>query len=396
MNFDYTGRDPLGQTHDGAIDAATRDEAIQTLNRDGLQVIKISEGDDGLNLFPRRLTRSDIIYTTTQLAIMVDTGINLATALQGLLEQEDNPTLHKLLTALKKDVEAGECFSAAVARHPRYFDKTFVALIRASEQTGTLGEMLDHIADYMRKDLESRSKVRSALAYPVVMMVLAMSVTTFLLTFVMPKFTPLFARKGIKLPSTTVFLMHLSEAMTEYWYAWLAGAVVLVVGFLYGRRTDVGRMALDYLRLNMPILGPMFRKVCISRSIRSLGAMVQSGVSVLEALKLSAEVSGNYYYEKAWKDALEEVTNGSRISEALAGNDLFPRTLIQMIGSGEDTGRLDYVLKKVSGYYDGEVETALKTATSMLEPMMITVMGVVVGGIGMSVMLPIFTLSRSH
>ena len=396
MNFDYTGRDPLGQTHDGAIDAATRDEAIQTLNRDGLQVIKISEGDDGLNLFPRRLTRSDIIYTTTQLAIMVDTGINLATALQGLLEQEDNPTLHKLLTALKKDVEAGECFSAAVTRHPRYFDKTFVALIRASEQTGTLGEMLDHIADYMRKDLESRSKVRSALAYPVVMMVLAMSVTTFLLTFVMPKFTPLFARKGIKLPSTTVFLMHLSEAMTEYWYAWLAGAVVLVVGFLYGRRTDVGRMALDYLRLNMPILGPMFRKVCISRSIRSLGAMVQSGVSVLEALKLSAEVSGNYYYEKAWKDALEEVTNGSRISEALAGNDLFPRTLIQMIGSGEDTGRLDYVLKKVSGYYDGEVETALKTATSMLEPMMITVMGVVVGGIGMSVMLPIFTLSRSH
>lgn len=396
MNFDYTARDPLGQTHDGAIDAATRDEAIQTLNRDGLQVIKISEGDDGLNLFPRRLTRSDIIYTTTQLAIMVDTGINLATALQGLLEQEDNPTLHKLLTALKKDVEAGECFSAAVTRHPRYFDKTFVALIRASEQTGTLGEMLDHIADYMRKDLESRSKVRSALAYPVVMMVLAMSVTTFLLTFVMPKFTPLFARKGIKLPSTTVFLMHLSEAMTEYWYAWLAGAVVLVVGFLYGRRTDVGRMALDYLRLNMPILGPMFRKVCISRSIRSLGAMVQSGVSVLEALKLSVEVSGNYYYEKAWKDALEEVTNGSRISEALAGNDLFPRTLIQMIGSGEDTGRLDYVLKKVSGYYDGEVETALKTATSMLEPMMITVMGVVVGGIGMSVMLPIFTLSRSH
>ncbi|MCA9119009.1 MAG: type II secretion system F family protein [Planctomycetaceae bacterium] len=396
MNFDYTARDPLGHTHDGSIDTATRDEAIQSLHRDGLQVIKISEGDDGLNLFPRRLSKSDIIYTTTQLAIMVDTGINLATALQGLLEQEENPTLHKLLSALKKDVEAGECFSTAVARHPRYFDKTFVALIKASEQTGTLGEMLDHIADYMRKDLESRSKVRSALAYPCVMLVLAISVTTFLLTFVMPKFTPLFARKGIKLPSTTVFLMHLSDAMREYWYAWVAGLLVLTAGFLYGRRTEIGRMVLDYVRLNMPVLGPMFRKVCISRSIRSLGAMVQSGVSVLEALKLSAEVSGNYFYEKAWKDALDDVTNGSRISEALSGNDLFPKTLIQMIGSGEDTGRLDYVLKKVSGYYDGEVETALKTATSMLEPMMITVMGVVVGGIGMSVMLPIFTLSRSH
>lgn len=396
MNFEYTARDPLGNTHDGSIDAATRDEAIQTLNRDGLQVVTIAEGDDGLNLFPRRLSRSDIIYMTTQLAIMVDTGINLATALQGLLEQEDNPTLHKLLSALKKDVEAGESFSASLARHPRYFDKTFVALIKASEQTGTLGEMLDHIADYMRKDLESRSKVRSALAYPCVMLVIAMNVTIFLLTFVMPKFTPLFTRKGIKLPSTTVFLMHLSETLTEYWYAWLAGVALLVVGFLFARRTEVGRMVLDWLRLNVPILGPMFRKVCISRSIRSLGAMVQSGVSVLEALKLSAEVSGNYFYEKAWKNALEEVTNGSRISEALAGNQLFPKTLIQMIGAGEDTGRLDYVLKKVSGYYDGEVETALKTATSMLEPMMITVMGVVVGGIGMSVMLPIFTLSRSQ
>lgn len=283
MNFEYTARDPLGNTHDGSIDAATRDEAIQTLNRDGLQVVTIAEGDDGLNLFPRRLSRSDIIYTTTQLAIMVDTGINLATALQGLLEQEDNPTLHKLLSALKKDVEAGESFSASLARHPRYFDKTFVALIKASEQTGTLGEMLDHIADYMRKDLESRSKVRSALAYPCVMLVIAMNVTIFLLTFVMPKFTPLFTRKGIKLPSTTVFLMHLSETLTEYWYAWLAGVALLVVGFLFARRTEVGRMVLDWLRLNVPILGPMFRKVCISRSIRSLGAMVQSGVSVLEA-----------------------------------------------------------------------------------------------------------------
>jgi len=396
MNFEYTARDPLGQTHDGSIEAATRDEAIQSLHRDGFQVTDISEGDDGLSMFPRRLSKSDIIYTTTQLAIMVDTGINLASALQGLLAQEDNPTLHKLLTALKKDVEAGEAFSSAVARHPRYFDKTFVALIRASEQTGSLGEMLDHIAEYMRKDLESSSKVRSALAYPSVMLVMAIGVTTFLLTFVMPKFTPLFARKGIKLPSTTVFLMHLSTTLTNYWYLWLAGIVLLVVGFLLGRRTDLGRKTLDWLRLNMPILGPMFRKVCISRSIRSLGAMVQSGVSVLEALKLSAEVSGNYYYEQAWKHALEEVTNGRRISEALTGNPLFPKTLIQMIGSGEDTGRLDYVLKKVSGYYDGEVETALKTATSILEPLMIAVMGVVVGGIAMSVMLPIFTLSRSH
>lgn len=396
MTFDYSARDPLGHMHEGTIDAATRDDAIQKLNRDGLQVLKIEEGDDGLSLFPKRVRKSDIIYTTTQLAIMVDTGINLATALQGLIDQEDNATLRKLLVELKGDVEAGEAFSDALARHPKYFDRTFVSLIRASEQTGSLAEMLDHIANYMRKDVENRGKVRSALAYPGVMVVLAIGVTVFLLTFIMPKFTPMFSRKGIDLPSTTRFLMWMSEALTQYWYFWLAGAVLLVLGFVFGKRTEIGRIVFDWIRLNMPILGPMFRKVCISRSIRTLGTMVQSGVSVLDALQLSSEVAGNYYYEKAWAHALEEVTNGSRICEALADNTLFPKTLIQMIGSGEETGKLDYVLKKVSGYYDGEVDMALKTATSMLEPLMISVMGVVVGGIGMSIMLPIFTLSRSH
>jgi type IV pilus assembly protein PilC len=394
MNFEYTASDSLGHTHEASVEAESREEALQKLHRDGLQVINIEEGDDGLNLFPRRVRKSDIIYTTTQLAIMVDTGINLAAALQGLIDQEDNPTLQRLLIELKQEVEAGEDFSAALAKHPKYFDKTFVALIRASEQTGTLGEMLDHIANYMRKDLESRSKVRSAFAYPGVMLVLAIGITAFLLTYIMPKFTPLFSRKGVELPSSTVFLMWVSDSLTEYWYIWLAVVVSLVVGFLFARRTHYGRMGLDWMRLNLPIIGPMFRKVCISRSIRTLGAMVQSGVSVLDALQLSSEVSGNFFYERAWQHALDEVTNGSRISEALSGNPLFPKTLLQMIGSGEETGRLDYVLKKVSGYYDGEVDTALKTATSMLEPLLISVMGVVVGGIGMSIMLPIFTLSR--
>ena len=396
MTFDYKARDPLGHTHESSIEAASRDEAIQKLNRDGFQVLQIEEGDEGINLFPKRIRKSDIIYTTTQLAIMVETGINLASALQGLIDQEENPTLQKLLIELKGDVEGGEAFSAALARHPKHFDKTFVALIRASEQTGSLGEMLEHVAGYMRKDVENRGKVTSALAYPSVMLVLAIGVTTFLLTYIMPKFIPLFERKGIKLPSTTVFLIWLSESLTQYWYLWLAGTLLLIIGFFFGRRTEIGRKTLDWLRLNVPILGPMFRKVCISRSIRTLGTMIQSGVPVLDALQLSSEVAGNYYYEKAWTEAMEEVTNGRRICEALAGNPLFPKTLIQMIGSGEETGKLDYVLTKVSGHYDGEVDLALKTATGMLEPLMISVMGIVVGGIGMSMMLPIFTLSRSH
>lgn len=396
MNFDYKARDPLGHSHESSIEAATREEAIQKLNRDGFQVLHMEEGDDGINLLPKRIRQTDIIYTTTQLAIMVETGINLSGALQGLIEQEENATLQKLLIELKGDVEGGEAFSVALARHPKYFDKTFVALIRASEQTGSLGEMLEHVAGYMRKDVENRGKVKSALAYPGVMMVLAIGVTTFLLTYIMPKFIPLFERKGIELPSTTVFLIWLSGSLTQHWYLWLVGVVALAAGFFFARRTEIGRMSLDWLKLNAPILGPMFRKVCISRSVRTLGTMIKSGVPVLDALKLSSEVSGNYHYEKAWADAMEDVTNGSRICEALTGNPLFPSTLIQMIGSGEETGKLDYVLQKVSVHYDSEVDLALKTATGMLEPIMISVMGVVVGGISMSMMLPIFSLSRSH
>lgn len=396
MNFDYKARDPLGHTHEGAVEALSRDEAATKLQRDGLHVVSLEESDAGLNLFPRSIRRSDIIYMTSQLAIMVDTGINLATALHGLAEQEENPSLQKLLMQLKSEVEAGESFSVALGRHPRYFDKTFVALIRASEQTGSLGAMLDDVANYQRKDLDSRSKVRAALAYPTVMLTLAIAVTAFLLTYIMPKFTPLFSRKGIKLPTMTVVLMHISDALLQYWYLWLLGVALLVVGFMYGRRTQIGRMTLDWFRLNTPIVGPMFRKVCLSRSIRTLGTMVQSGVPVLQALQLSAEVSGNYYYERAWQHVLNEVTNGRRICESLHGNPLFPKTLIQMIGSGEETAKLDYVLKKVSGYYDGEVDNALKSATSMLEPLMISVMGVIVGSIAMSMLLPIFTLSRAH
>jgi type IV pilus assembly protein PilC len=354
------------------------------------------QDDDALELFPRRISRGDIIYTTSQLAIMVDTGINLAAALEGLREQENNPSLRRLLGQLKSDVEGGEDFSTALAKHPRHFDKTFVALVKSSEQTGTLGEMLDHVACYMRKDLDNRGKVRSAMTYPAIMLVMAIGVSIFLLTYIMPKFTPLFTRKGVKLPTITSVFMQISDYLIDYWYAWLLLAIVSGIGFYVFRRMDFGRRCIDSLKISLPVLGPTFRKVILSRGIRTFGTMLNNGVPMLDALQLTADVSGNARYEAAWLRAKNEVTNGSRVCDALRGNPLFPKTLVQMIASGEQTGRLGHVLEKVSSYYDGEVETSLKTATSMIEPLMISVMGVVVGTIGLSLLLPIFTLSRSH
>jgi type IV pilus assembly protein PilC len=269
-----------------------------------------------------------------------------------------------------------------------------VALVRASEASGTLAEMLDRIADYLRARMESRAKVRAAMTYPAVIAALAVGVTIFLLTYIMPKFEPLFTRKGVDLPQMTVFMMSASRALIDYWYAWLAGAVAAVVGLIYWKRTESGGRTWDGMMLNLPLLGPLFRKIILSRSISTLGTMIASGVSALDALRLCGESAGNRLYHELWENVRERVTAGDQICEALAGQSLVPPTLVQMIASGEQSGRLDEVLLKVSSFYDREVETSLKSATSLIEPMMICVMGVVVGTIGLSLLLPIFSLSR--
>ena len=394
MKIRYKVRDPLGRSHEGQVEAVSQEDARQLLQRDGFEVMEIFDGKDDGELFPRRIKKSELIYAVNQLAIMIDTGVSLSLALHGLSEQEENLTLKKVLLDLKGRVEQGDDFSTALACHPKHFDRTFVSLIKASEQTGSLGAMLDRIANHMQNEQETQAKVRSAMAYPSVMLCLAIGVTIFLLTFIMPKFTPLFLRKGIALPKPTEWMMMTSEGLVHYWWVWLLVSSILIGGFMLGRRTDRGRKVLDWVKIHIPVFGPLYRKVTISRGIRTLATMLKSGVSVLDAIRLTAEVSGNYYYERVWTHVLRELTQGSQICDALDGNPLFPHTLIQMISSGEETGKLDYVLGKVSSYYDREVETALKTTTSLIEPIMITGMGAVVGTIGMSIMLPIFSLSR--
>jgi type IV pilus assembly protein PilC len=396
MSYKFRARDRLGKIQEGTLEVEDRDEATESLTREGLSVLTLEESDDDddLPLISRGVSQKDVIYTASQLAIMVDTGITLSSALESLRRQEGNPRLKAVLGELKSHVEAGEDFSAALARFPKHFDKTFVALVKASEQTGTLGQMLERISNYLRTDMETRGKVKAALAYPGIMLCVAIGVTAFLLTYVMPKFTPLFQKRGMKLPTPTIVLMALSESIINYWYIWLASLVALIVAFLYFRTTGAGRRAIDWLKINFPVTGTMIRKVIISRSIRTLGTMVKSGVSMLEALKLTAEVSGNAFYREAWLGVVDQVTDGRKICDALEGNQLFPTTLVQMISSGEETGRLDEVLEKVSSFYDRELELHIKTTTSLIEPVMIVVMGFVVGGIAMSLLLPIFQLSR--
>ena len=392
--FTYSARDPLGTIHSGSLVANTVEEAVQQLRRSGFQVVKI-DAETGLPGFlSPRISKNDIIYVTSQLAIMVETGITIAAALETIADQEQNPKLKRVLADVQQAVESGEDFSTALARYPKHFDETFVSLIRASEATGTLGEMLDRIAGYLRKEKDTRSNIRAALTYPAAMLSLSICITIFLLVYILPKFEPLFTRPGAKLPSSTKFLMALSESLLGYWYLWIVGTVALIVGVVLFRRTETGRNVLDYAKLNIPLFGSLFRKVAITRSIRTLGTMLASGVSVLDALQLSSEVAGNIYYRRMWEGVIHEVTTGKRICEALNGNKLMPPMLVRMISSGEDSGKLDKILQRVSAYYDTEVDNAIKTATGLIEPIMITFMGAVIGGIAMSLLLPIFSLSK--
>ncbi len=394
MNFEYAVRDSLGRSVEGTIEAVSMDEARQSLRRDGFNVVDLHEAEAGGGFSLRGVSRQELIYATAQLAVMVDTGITLSAALSGIVEQEENPKLRRILRELKEKVEAGEDFSEALAEYPNLFDKTYVALVKASEATGSLGPMLERIGAYLRKELETRNKVRAAMAYPAIMMVAACGVTAFLITYILPKFMPIFKARGSDLPGPTVLLMSVSDAFTDYWQFWLVGIVIVVGGLIWGKRTPEGRRYLDWVKINAPIIGTLCRKISISRGIRTLGALLGAGVPVMDSLRLASAVSGNVYYESLWQNVLEEVSSGKRICEILHDSPLFPRVLTQMISAGEEAGKLDVVLEKISNFYDSEVETSIKTVSGLIEPIMIAAMGVVIGTIGLALMLPIFSLSR--
>ncbi len=360
-----------------------------------LHALEAEEVGDEFSLFARRVRKADVMYTTTQLAVMVETGVTLAEALAAIIEQEENPTFRRILKAIRREVESGNDFSAALAEYPKIFDHTYVSLIRAGEATGMLGGMLDRIARHLRKEIEARSKVRAAMIYPCVMFTMAVGVTIFLLTFVLPKFMPLFEARGVELPIPTKVMLAISHAVVGYWMWWVAGIVALLTAFVIVKRTESGGRAWDATKLNLPVVGNAIQKIVLSRSVRTLGVMVQAGVPVLDALKLTSQISGNRLYAEIWLRVIDEVTAGKEIHTALLGSPLFPSTLVRMIAAGEDTGKLDVVLQRVSDYYDQEVETSVKAATGLIEPIMIGVMGVIVGGIGLGLLLPIFSLSSA-
>lgn len=338
--------------------------------------------------------RDDVIFFTTQLAVMVETGVTLSEALDAIGEQAHQPDMKALVEDLSGQVKSGVPFSAALERHPRSFSRLIVALMRASEASGTMGQMLRRAADYMAQERETVKRVKGAMIYPLCMLAFCLLVVTALLIFILPRFEKIYAGKSAILPAPTRFLLDLSRGIIGYWPLVLAGLAAVAVSLFFFFRSERGSAFLHAVRIHTPIIGQMYRKAYLARSLRTLATMIATGVSILEALEIAAQVAGNRYYAGVWSSVAEQAKEGSSVSEELARHDLVPRTVVHMVAAGERSGQLAQVMHRIADFSEEDVRVAVKAVTSLIEPAMIIIMGAVIGGIAMALLLPVFSLSR--
>ncbi len=335
----------------------------------------------------------DVLYFTKQLGVMIRAGISIRDAIEGIADQVENMKFQKMLKQAQADVEAGTTFSDALAKYPKVFGSLYVNMVRASEMSGTFAHMLDRIGMYLEQQAETRSMIKGAMIYPAVLFTMSISAVVFLLTWVLPRFMKVFAGKEHLLPKPTVFLLALSDFLKHQWYIIIAVIVVLVVSFIVSMRTDKGKLYFDKFKLRAPIFCRMFRAVYIARGLQTMGELINAGVPILETLEITADISGNIIYKNLWLSVRDSVKEGNKIVTPLHKVNLLPKSVVQMISAGEESGRLGDVLGDVSEFYAKELKETIKATTSLIEPVMIVFMGVVVGFIAMSIILPVFKMS---
>lgn len=338
-------------------------------------------------------SRKDILHFTSQLAVMIRAGISIQDTLEAIAEQADNGKFQRVLRDLKLRIEEGNSFSQALAEHPQIFNNLYVNMVAAAEVSGSLSDMLQKLAEYLDQEAETRSQVKGAMVYPAIIAVMAVSVTVFLLCFVLPRFTRIFAGKEHLLPMPTTVLMVTSAFLRSWWYAILPCIGAVFWAFHYFINTTTGRLWWDKTKLVLPLIRTLCRSLYITRSLHTMGVLTQAGVPILNTLSITAHISGNVLYKRMWLGIHEEVRQGKKIASSLSRYKLMPSSVVQMIRSGEDSGNMAEVLRDISGFYGRELKTVIKTVTSMIEPIMIVIMGMLVGFIAMSIILPIFNMS---
>lgn len=397
--FTYNARTRTGEKQRGTLTAESRDAAVSQLQMKGLIADKlVQQGGGGMlggNSLNRKVKSKEILVFTRQLSTIVSAGLPLLQGLDILAEQTEDPNFRAIVDAVAQDVEAGETFSDALRKYTKAFPDLYVSMVRAGEAGGDLDGVLLQLADYMESTEDLKRRIKSAMTYPVVAFSMIIMIATGLIIFVVPQFAEIFTALGGQLPAPTRFLIFLSDSLSSIW-AWL---LIIAFGFgtvgfvrVYGS-TASGRYNLDAMKLRLPIFGLLLRKVAISRVTRTLSTLTKSGVAILQALEIVERTAGNEVFAKAVRDSGESVRNGETLAEPLARSGAFPAMVTRMIAVGERTGALETMLMKIADFYDSEVRATVDGLTSLIEPILIGLMGIVVGGIVIALFMPILQLS---
>ncbi len=399
--YSYSFQDAGGSIQKGTAEADTEEALRARFAEQGLEITEVEmikkKGKANARSFGK-VRKKKLAIFCRQFSTMVDAGVSLVRCLDVLGRQTNDATLRKILADVGERVEGGESLSRALQRHPRTFDNLFVGLVRAGEVGGVLEESLQRLSIFLEKEIELKRKVQTALTYPVLVVIAAVGIVLFLVTYIVPEFAKLFKDIGLKdedFPAATKFLIDLSDGLKTRWWAFAIGAVVIVVGYKIFTSTRFGRRVVDRLRLYVPVFGPLHHKVCMTRFSRTMGTLLTSGVPILQAMETVAGTVGNTIMSDAVLDARARIREGDRIGDPLEASRLFPPMVVHMIGVGEESGSLDFMLQKIAEFYESEVEATLASLTAALEPILIVFLGFVVGFIVIAMFLPLVKVIES-
>jgi type IV pilus assembly protein PilC len=392
--FTYKAVDASGIPSTGEVVGATKDAVVEELKARGLTVMDLKEKKTGLQMeitLVKRVKAQELTIMTRQLATMISSGMTLLRAFYVLEEQIENKLLRETVGAVREDIESGLSFSEALGKHPKIFSPLYVAMVRAGEAGGVLEQSLERVAEQLEKDDSLRRQVKSAMAYPTVVLSFALCVLLGLIAFIVPVFVGVFKDFGGELPMITKLTVNMSKLVTGQWYLLIAGTVGAVVGFRKWRKSSWGRPQWDRLRLRIPWkIGQTVQKIALARWSRTFSALYSAGVPIMQAIEVTGQTAGNAVVEDAMDAVIESVKSGGSIAAPLKEAPVFPAMVAQMIAVGEETGNLDTMMSKVADFYEDEVAAAIKALTSILEPVMIVFVGGIVGFIVIAMYMPMF------
>jgi type IV pilus assembly protein PilC len=393
FNFLWEGRDKAGKIIRGELRSVSEAAVNATLRRQGIMVQKVKKQKYGSG---GRVKDKDISLFTRQLATMMKAGVPLLQCFDIVSKGAANPAVTRLLTEIKTEVETGSSLAQAFRKYPLYFDALYCNLVQAGEQAGILETLLDRLATYKEKILAIKSKIKSALFYPIAIVVVAFIITAVIMIFVIPAFKEVFTNFGADLPAPTLFVMAVSDWFVAYWYIIFPVVIGGVIGFLEAwKRSLPVQIFMDRLMLRLPVFGDLVLKSTIARWTRTMSTMFAAGVPLVEALDSVGGASGNYVYVVATKQIQKEVSTGTALTLAMQNSGVFPNMVLQMCSIGEETGALDAMLGKVADFYEAEVDDAVEALSSLMEPMIMVVLGTLIGGMVIAMYLPIFKLGQA-